>query len=450
MHTFFVFLLLSWMELCTCSLPEGLMEPTASPMIGDVPSPPTNVQVHCQQRTANVSWENQGGDRIPPLEYIIQYSTSFEPGVWVDHKPENLSGDFSRSMELSPWATYTFRVTARNTVGLSNASAPSQEVCTTPPDIPYKNPENVQVIGTEPNNLVISWTPMPQIDHNGPGFYYEVQYIRADLLPSASQINDSIHIKDWRQSSVSITHQPTYAPYNVRVLANNDLGRSRAADEPPVRLYSGEGRPTTAPGNPHVTRLLDSRTAEISWTPVPADSIRGVLKGYRIQVTPAGATTPKEIRVGPNTSSAVVDILKPASRNVIRILPYNGKYDGPASDELVIETQPIFPGRPVDIRASTMGHNMIFLEWKEPTEPSGGLRHYEINVFILEGLSTIGPVKNLRVPRRLNSMKLMKLTPDTKYRIFLYAANENGRGEPGIVEAATGSDPSETGEAIAK
>ena len=58
---------------------------------------------------------------------------------------------------MSPWTNYTFRVIARNKVGDSLPSGHSKD-CLTPEDVPYKNPDNVLGRGTQPNNLVISWT----------------------------------------------------------------------------------------------------------------------------------------------------------------------------------------------------------------------------------------------------------------------------------------------------
>ena len=42
-------------------------------------------------------------------------------------------------------------------VGDSLPSGHSKD-CLTPEDVPYKNPDNVLGRGTQPNNLVISWT----------------------------------------------------------------------------------------------------------------------------------------------------------------------------------------------------------------------------------------------------------------------------------------------------
>lgn len=46
---------------------------------------------------------------------------------------------------------------AWNKIGPSAPSAHS-EVCTTQPDVPYKNPDNVEGKGTDPTNMVISWS----------------------------------------------------------------------------------------------------------------------------------------------------------------------------------------------------------------------------------------------------------------------------------------------------
>lgn len=106
---------------------------------------------------ASVRWEPTGDNRAPILSYTIQYNTSFTPDIWevaFDNVPAT---EQTYSVAMSPWANYTFRVVARNKIGLSVPSEHS-EICTTQPDVPYKNPDNVEGKGTQPNNLVITWT----------------------------------------------------------------------------------------------------------------------------------------------------------------------------------------------------------------------------------------------------------------------------------------------------
>ncbi len=61
-------------------------------------------------------------------------------------------------VRLSPYGNYTFRVLARNKIGLSQPSLHTRNVCRTMEDVPEKNPENVIGEGDEPDNLVIYWT----------------------------------------------------------------------------------------------------------------------------------------------------------------------------------------------------------------------------------------------------------------------------------------------------
>lgn len=113
--------------------------------------------------------------------------------------------------------------------------SPHSYICTTPSDVPYKNPDNVIGKGSTPQNLVISWTTMPQIDHNAPRFMYRVYY-RRDIPGERWTIQD---INDWKKNSLVVENQPTYQKYKIKVIAINEKGESKAtADE--VSGYSGE------------------------------------------------------------------------------------------------------------------------------------------------------------------------------------------------------------------
>lgn len=113
--------------------------------------------------------------------------------------------------------------------------SPHSEICTTPTDVPYKNPDNVIGKGTTPQNLVISWTTMPQLDHNAPRFMYRVYY-RRDIPGEKWIIQD---INDWKKNNLLVENQPTYQKYKIKVIAINEKGESKAtADE--VSGYSGE------------------------------------------------------------------------------------------------------------------------------------------------------------------------------------------------------------------
>lgn len=122
--------------------------------------------------------------------------------------------------------------------------SPHSDVCSTLPDVPYKNPDNVRGNGTTPQNLVISWTTMPQIEHNAPRFMYRVYYKRD--IPGDNWIIQDIN--DWKKNSLVVDNQPTYQRYKIKVVAINEKGESRTPAEEVIG-YSGED------GNPLIILL---------------------------------------------------------------------------------------------------------------------------------------------------------------------------------------------------
>lgn len=113
--------------------------------------------------------------------------------------------------------------------------SPHSSVCTTQPDVPFKNPDNVVGKGTDAQNLVIMWTVMPQIEHNAPRFKYRVYYKR-DIPGEKWTIEE---VNDWKMNRFVVNNQPTYQRYKIKVGAINAKGECRV---PPVEIlgYSGE------------------------------------------------------------------------------------------------------------------------------------------------------------------------------------------------------------------
>lgn len=88
----------------------------------------------------------------------MQFNTTFTPDTWIDIETNVSQSQRSIMVALSPYGNYTFRVLARNKIGISPPSQHTQDVCRTEADRPTKNPENVIGEGDLPDNLVIFWT----------------------------------------------------------------------------------------------------------------------------------------------------------------------------------------------------------------------------------------------------------------------------------------------------
>ncbi|XP_057374261.2 neuroglian-like [Daphnia carinata] len=146
---------------CRAKTILDMAEAKATLIVQDVPNRPRMVGIHCNNRDAAIEWTPSGDNRAPILTYTIQLNTSFTPDSW-EVLFENVPATETRfKVEMRSWSNYTFRVIARNKIGPSLPSDHSS-MCTTPPDVPNKNPDNVEDCGTSPTNLVVTWNPMPE------------------------------------------------------------------------------------------------------------------------------------------------------------------------------------------------------------------------------------------------------------------------------------------------
>ena len=103
------------------------------------------------------------------------------------------------------------------------------------PDVPHKNPDNVAGHGEDPNNLIITWTVMPQIEHNAHKFIYRIYYKR--VIPGEQWVTEDVY--NWKQDSFQVNGTPTYQRYRIKVAAINAKGECRI---PPTEVigYTGE------------------------------------------------------------------------------------------------------------------------------------------------------------------------------------------------------------------
>ncbi|KAI0231979.1 hypothetical protein LSAT2_017679, partial [Lamellibrachia satsuma] len=144
----------------TCVASNGLDsdEVTAQLTVKDRPDPPTSISMHnCRSTRVEIKWQPGSDNNDKVLEYIVYYNTSFdEPGQYHEASARTL-GEFEREISLSPWASYTFHVRARNSIGMSARSHQTNTVCRTPSSAPSGNPHGVCVESRDPQDLVIVW-----------------------------------------------------------------------------------------------------------------------------------------------------------------------------------------------------------------------------------------------------------------------------------------------------
>ncbi|PSN43064.1 Neuroglian [Blattella germanica] len=399
---------------CLAENKFGDAKAEGSLIVKDVPNPPNFISLNCNKHDASIHWQPMGDNRAPILHYTIQYNTSFTPDTWEVAYDEVPATEMTYTVAMSPWANYTFRVIAWNKIGPSQPSQHSS-VCTTQPDVPYKNPDNVEGKGTDPNNIVISWTPMPEIEHNAPRFTYRV-YWKRDIPGEQWVSND---IQNWEETKLVVNDQPTFQRYRIKVVAMNEKGEANVAPKEVIG-YSGEDVPTQAPTNFTLVQVKDSTTALLSWFPVPPETVRGHFKGYKIQIW-----TEKDGEDG------------------LREIDVKGEQ----TNTMVTKFIPHMPGTVQFFEAFPLGTSALYLIWKRPEQPNGILTGYKIYYQTVKG-TKVGPIlerePHISDPNQTRA-KLAGLEPGTKYRLHIKATTNAGEGEAYFIEQRTRSRNSAAG-----
>lgn len=428
---------------CVARTPLDSVSASASLTVQDVPNPPKITSLDCESFRASIQWTSTGDRRAPILSYDIQRNTSDAPEVWENAFVNIPASDPRFSAVLQPWLNYTFRVIARNKIGQSLPSEPSQ-TCTTDKAQPSTNPNDVQGRGTNPNNLVISWTIMDRKQHNAPGFHYKVYWKRNDIRDAEWQVKD---IHDWKEGKLVIPNQPTFVEYSIKVEAHNNLGQSTMSPEIVIG-HSGQDIPTQAPRNFKFIRLVSPSKGLFSWDPIPLDSIRGNFRGYKMQGWSDREEREhgiQEVMIG-NTTIAEVEILKPFANNTVQIMATNDLFIGPASNQVNVETPEGLPDAVASLSATPMGSNAFYLTWKSPEKINGKLLGYEIYYEEVIGTEIKDSVRrrpSIDDPTETRA-KLAGLKPNSKYRITIKAKTKPGEGAPYFIEAKSNSEKSET------
>uniref|UniRef100_A0A8C1QB91 Neuronal cell adhesion molecule a n=1 Tax=Cyprinus carpio TaxID=7962 RepID=A0A8C1QB91_CYPCA len=406
------------------------------PIIMEQPDPPRDLELTDQrEHSVRLTWTPGDENNSPIQLFLIQYEDSLhEPGVWVNMT--EVSGTSTTAhLELSPYVYYSFRVLALNDVGLSEPSAPSRQYRTNPAQ-PEVNPSDVEVIGTSPDSITITWRELTGLESNGPGLQYKVSWRQKDVdqqwtsLPLANV------------SQYVVTGTPTFTPYEVTVQAVNEYG---PGPSPEVVLgYSGEDLPTVAPENVKVY-VQNWTLAEVSWDAVPLSTVQGRLNGYKVSYWKLRSLhkqdpepkKPQELIFQGNETEGLLFGLHPYSQYNLNIRAFNGKGDGPTSSNQIFETPEGVPGPPADLKVENLNLDSLIVKWAPPVEHNGHLTGYLLKYQPINTTDKLGPLKELLLAANETSITLDNLKHSTRYKFYLNAKTVKGAGPTVTEEGVT-------------
>uniref|UniRef100_A0A8K9XTC9 Neuronal cell adhesion molecule n=1 Tax=Oncorhynchus mykiss TaxID=8022 RepID=A0A8K9XTC9_ONCMY len=420
----------------TCVMNTTLDQDSASAMLTVVeePDPPTDLELTDQrERSVQLTWIPGDEHNSPTQKFLVQYEDLLhQAGVWHNLTEEE-GTKTTAHLDLSPYAYYSFRVLAVNHVGYSQPSQPSRQYRTNPaaPDV---NPTDVHGVGTEHNNLVISWKELTGLQSNGPGLQYKVNWRQKDVE------------EDWLSETVAnaskyvVSGTPTFVPYEVKVQAVNDYGNGPAPEA--VVGYSGEDVPMSAPESVQVL-VQNGTLAEVHWEPVLTSMVRGRLQGYKVSYwrerslhqAEAQQEEQQVLLFSGNRTDGRLPGLKPYSLYTLNIRVVNGKGEGPPSPNHNFETPEGVPGPPSFLRIKNTDMDSLTLEWGPPQDNNGRLTGYTLKYQPVNSSNELGPVEEMMFPANETTVILADLKYSTRYKFYFNAKTIKGSG-PTITEEA--------------
>ncbi|XP_029396958.1 neuronal cell adhesion molecule isoform X25 [Mus pahari] len=412
--------------------------PTPAP-IYDVPNPPFDLELTNQlDKSVQLTWTPGDDNNSPITKFIIEYEDAMhDAGLW-HHQAEVSGTQTTAQLKLSPYVNYSFRVMAENSIGRSMPSEASEQYLTKAAE-PDQNPTAVEGLGTEPDNLVITWKPLNGFQSNGPGLQYKVSWRQKD----GDDEWTSVVVANVSKYIVSGT--PTFVPYLIKVQALNDVG---FAPEPAAVMgHSGEDLPMVAPGNVHVN-VVNSTLAEVHWDPVPPKSVRGHLQGYRIYYWKTQSSSKrnrrhieKKILTFQGTKThGMLPGLQPYSHYALNVRVVNGKGEGPASTDRGFHTPEGVPSAPSSLKIVNPTLDSLTLEWDPPSHPNGILTEYILKYQPINSTHELGPLVDLKIPANKTRWTLKNLNFSTRYKFYFYAQTSVGSGSQITEEAITTVD----------
>ncbi|XP_047665279.1 neurofascin homolog (chicken) a isoform X17 [Tachysurus fulvidraco] len=409
-------------------LEDESLAPSKPSALAGPPDPPQDLELSdLSARSVRLTWIPGNENNSPVTQFLVQYEEDrWKPGDW-----QNLSsyaGDQnSVKLNLSPFVNYQFRVIAINSVGQSRPSRPSARYQTSG-ERPYIFPTGLKGRGTTKSNMEITWQPLLDNQRNGPDLRYVVSWKKKDLD------------EEWNYSTTTntkhvVSDTDTYVPYEIKIQAVNDFGPGPESNI--VIGYSGEDRPTEAPGNLRVSKL-NSTKGNVNWIPVDAKSINGEFKEYRLYYW-REASLVKDLKVNKDKktkgffsdvsqSSGVLEDLVPYSKYKMYITVANNKFEGPHSNTVEFHTKEGLPGAPKFFKIVKRNTNTIHLQWNKPLEPNGILIGYTLLYKTVNGTQE-GDVQVLSFFP--NETEYTMRLPDrfTRYKFYLSARTQVGSGE---------------------
>jgi hypothetical protein len=392
------------------------------------PTAPITAVVGPGSGTATVSWSvpsSNGGAAI------TSYTVVSNPGAISATTPDGST--LSLAVHgLTNGTTYTFTVTATNSVGSGPASVPSNAVTpASPPGQPFN------VVATPGDASVgLTWSAPNDGGSIIDSYLIEVTPTSPAGATSARTVTQP-NPSTPAPTSTTVTGLTNGTSYSFTVTAHNAAGYGPASGATsPVTPNALPGAPTA------VTASAGNQQATVSWT-APSNVSSANVTSYTVTSNPGGLTqtlvSPSPGAVPPTTTT--FGGLTNGVTYTFTVRATNSFGSGPASAASNAVTPSALPGTPTNVVASPADHQ-VTLSWTAPNDGGSRIDSYTVQAFVngASGATTTVNAANSSVAAP-TSVTLTGLTDGASYRFTVTAHNALGNGPTSALSAAVVPGP---------
>lgn len=327
----------------------------------DVPEAPGRpLTVAFTSRSVNLSWAPPfNADHVGVSHYIIHIrageDTQWEESTVVE---TTTNETLYQVTGLSPFTTYSFRVTAVNPSGRSEPSQGSFYIFTLR-EVPSGKPTITAAHNTSSTSIHMIWISPPKSSLNGEFLGYRISY-----RPRNDNTSDKMteaFIKDPEIGHYTIQDLEPFTQYLVSLQVRNPEGLGPATK---VVVMTDEGVPSQ-PLNV-VFKEVTNATVAVQWEQPTTPN--GVIAGYRVYYMHDNFTDVQTVRSTNRVMQYLLRRLKSFTQYKIWVKAFTWKNEGESSDPIDVLTDVAGPSAPLLRNLSCVNDKTISVQWTIPTQ----------------------------------------------------------------------------------
>ncbi|HLQ15029.1 MAG TPA: fibronectin type III domain-containing protein [Candidatus Eisenbacteria bacterium] len=373
-----------------------------------VPAAPGSVSATPGNQQATVSWTAPTNGGCAISGYTVTPYVGTTAGA-----PVNVNGTTTSTVvtALTNGTTYTFKVTATNSVGIGPAGVSNAVTPATVPDAP-----TIGAATAGNTQATVSWTAPVNTGGSAVTGYVVTPYIGA-TAQTATTFNSTA-------TTQTVTGLTNGTAYTFRVAAINAIGTG------PASAQSNSVTPLGPPGAPtNVTGTAGNAQVTLSWT-APISTGGSAITGY--VVTPyIGTTAQTATTFNSAATTQTVTGLTNGTAYTFTVAAINAQGTGAASGASAAVTPATVPGAPTGVSAIP-GNQQATVSWTAPASNGGSaITGYVVTPYIG---ATAQTATTFNTPS--TAQIVTGLTNGTGYTFVVAAINAAGTG-PASAPSAT-------------